>query len=341
MSKVSTKNTKQELVKAYNDLLKQYKALESQGGGAAAAVGDEDEGETDIAGIIAGLGSLRARFGDAARGLQRALTSEATELAELRAGIDTNVRHLAELHGISAGEGTLDELLRSYRETARAGDEALAAQKAALDAALEGRRAAWKKEQGEAALRAKEAKEAAERGRRREAAEYEYEQKQRRAADSDALAQAEKAGAAELAALKEAQAQAMAEREAGIAERERELAELKAKKEGHAAALEAACKRAEEEGRAIARQQAKIAADLLAKENDGKRRVYELKIASLDGAIKKQAAQIEGLSRQLATAIKQAQDLAVKAIEGASNATSFEAIRAIAMEQAKTSAKSK
>ena len=31
----------------------------------------------------------------------------------------------------------------------------------------------------------------------------------------------------------------------------------------------------------------------------------------------------------------------MKAIEGASNATSFEAIRAIAMEQAKTSAKSK
>lgn len=344
MSKVSTKNTKPELVKAYNDLLKQYKALESQSGGAAAVAGGDDGddgGEVDIGGIVQGLVALRARFGDAARTLQQKLTTEATTLGELREGIDDNIRHLAELHGITAADGTLDQLLRSYRDTAKAGDEELAAKRAALDAALEARRAAWKKEQAEQAQRVKEAKEAGERARKREAVEYEYEVKQRRQADADALAQAEKAAAAELAALKEAHAKSVAEREKAVAEREKEYAELRAKKDAHAAALEAASKKAEEEGRGIARQQAKVAADLLAKENDGKRRVQELKVASLETTIKKQVVQIDNLSKQLATAIKQAQDLAVKAIEGASNANSFEAIKSIAMEQAKNSAKGK
>ncbi|MBK8261612.1 MAG: hypothetical protein IPK80_09755 [Nannocystis sp.] len=348
MSKVSTKSTKQELVKAYNDLLKQYKSLESAGGGASVShsggggdSSDDDGDDVDISGIIGGLTALRARFGDAARSLQQQLVAEASALGELRAGIDANTRHLAELHGITADDDTLGQLLRAYRDTAKAGEQEFAAKKAALDVALEARRAAWKKEQAEHSQRLKEAKEAGERARKREAAEYDYELKQRRQADQDALAQADKAAAAELTLLREAHAVAVAEREKSVEGREKEWSELRAKRDAHPAALEAVSKRAEDEGRGIARQQAKTAADLLAKDNDGKRRVYELKIASLDQTIKKQVGQIDNLNKQLATAIKQAQDLAVKAIEGASNSTSFDAIREIAMEQAKFSAKGK
>lgn len=47
------------------------------------------------------------------------------------------------------------------------------------------------------------------------------------------------------------------------------------------------------------------------------------------------------LSKQLSAALKQVQDLAVKAIEGASNIQSFEAFKSLAMEQAKTQTKGK
>lgn len=346
---ISTKSTKQELVKAYKDLQKQYNALEAQvgsgGGGSSHGGGDDDDvgpGEVvDIVGIIHSLRGLRGRFGDAVRTLQQKQSTEATTLGELRSGIDANIRHLAELHGITAGEGTLVELLTSYRETAKAAEEGLSARKKELSAAAEAARLAWKKEQEEHAKAEREAKDALDKAQRREAAEYEYVTKQRREADADAGAQAKKAAEAELAGLREARDKAWAEREKAIAEREAEYAALRAKKDAHPAALESASKKAEDEGRGLARQQAKIAADLLAKENDGKRRVFELKIASLEGQIKKQVAQIDNLSKQLATALKQAQDLAVKAIEGASNATSFNAIREIAMEQAKTGAKNK
>ncbi|MEZ4450139.1 MAG: hypothetical protein R3B09_11735 [Nannocystaceae bacterium] len=344
--KISTKSTKEDLVKAYKELQKQYSALEAQvaagGGGSIGGGGDDDDGEVvDIFSIIRGLGGLRGRFGDAARTLQQKLTTEATSLGELRSGIDANIRHLSELHGITAGEGTFVELLTSYRDTQKAAEEGYGARKKELDAAAEAAKIAWKKEQEEHHKAEKEAKEELDKSQRREAAEYEYVTKQRRQADADAGAQAKKGAEAELVVLREARGKAWAEREKAIAEREAEYAGLKAKKDAHPGALESASKRAEEEGRSIARQQAKITADLLAKENEGKRRVYELKIASLEGTIKKQAAQVDNLSKQLATALKQAQDLAVKAIEGASNATSFNAIREIAMEQAKTSAKGK
>jgi len=152
---------------------------------------------------------------------------------------------------------------------------------------------------------------------------------------------AEKAFEAELVALREAKEAGWAERESAVSEREAEHVELLEKKAAHEAALAAAVKKAEDEGTALARRQAKSAYDLLAKENDGKRRVYELRIGTLEETIQKQAAQIEALSKQLSTALRQAQDLAVKAIEGASNSTSFDAIREIAMEQAKHGGKGK
>ncbi|MEP0868609.1 hypothetical protein NDA01_02215 [Trichocoleus desertorum AS-A10] len=68
---------------------------------------------------------------------------------------------------------------------------------------------------------------------------------------------------------------------------------------------------------------------------EGNKRNYELRIQSL------QETRIHALSQQLSAALKQVQDLAVKAIEGAANVSSFQAMREIAIEQAKTQTKNK
>lgn len=51
--------------------------------------------------------------------------------------------------------------------------------------------------------------------------------------------------------------------------------------------------------------------------------------------IQRQDGHLQTLSKQLDSALKQVQDLAVKAIEGASNVSSFQAVKEIALEQAK------
>jgi chaperonin cofactor prefoldin len=116
---------------------------------------------------------------------------------------------------------------------------------------------------------------------------------------------------------------------------------VKAKVEAYPQELETAVKRAKEEGKGIAHHQAKVKADLAAKDIEGQKRTYELRIQALLDSIQNQDARIESLSQQLADALKQVQDLAVKAIEGASNVTSAQVFREIAIEQAKTQNKNK
>ena len=69
--------------------------------------------------------------------------------------------------------------------------------------------------------------------------------------------------------------------------------------------------------------------------------MYDLRIQSLEQTIQTNEERIQALSKQLAAALKQVQDLAVKAIEGASNIQSYEAFKEIALEQAKTQLKGK
>lgn len=61
----------------------------------------------------------------------------------------------------------------------------------------------------------------------------------------------------------------------------------------------------------------------------------------MEETIKNQEIRRQSLSQQLEASLKQVQDLAVKAIEGTSNRNSFEAMKEIAMEQAKNQQKSK
>ncbi len=349
----TSRSTKTEILKAYNELAKE---LKQQGRGAApaesrssaqpASTTDADEStvnnaSTSIETIIADLKGVRARLGESVGALQQQLLSEATRLQALRSEAEEHTTHLKALHGIEVDDETLRTLVRRYQETSKAADESFAAKKQGFEAELEGKKAAWRKEQDERARAGKEAEDAAVKARKREVDEYGYETERSHKADADALAQTRKSLQAEQDLAKEQHERRWAEREHDVAKREQEYAELKAKAAAAPKELEAAIAKADAEGTGIAKRQAKIAADLQQKTNDGKRRVYELRVAALDETIAKQNEQINELSKQLATALKQAQDLAIKAIDGASNSSSFAAVKEIALEQAKTSQKTK
>lgn len=79
--------------------------------------------------------------------------------------------------------------------------------------------------------------------------------------------------------------------------------------------MDEAVKKAREEASRDVHQDAKVKADLFEKEWQATKVSYELKIQSLEEAIAKQAEQIQNLFSQLQTAMKQAQELALKAFE--------------------------
>lgn len=74
-------------------------------------------------------------------------------------------------------------------------------------------------------------------------------------------------------------------------------------------------KKSREEAIKDTSQKAKIEADLFEKEWEASKQSYELKIKSLEETIQKQTEQIESISAQLQTTLKQSQDLAMRAFD--------------------------
>ncbi len=200
---------------------------------------------------------------------------------------------------------------------------------------------AWFKEQEERKCLVKERNETLNKTRQRDEKEYKYELELQRKLNQDEYDQNKKGLYKEIEEFQQEKDKQWAEREKAIAEREKQYDEAKAKVEAFPKELEAAIKKAKEEGKGIAHHQAKIKADLYAKDVEVQKRLHEQKIQSLDETIRNQEARIQSLSKQLDFALKQVQDLAVKAIEGASNASSFQSLKEITLEQAKTLQKTK
>ncbi|MDC0717463.1 hypothetical protein [Nannocystis bainbridge] len=356
MKTFTSKSTKQEILEGYGELAQELKELKERSAAGkpgrapapeaapsapSAPAAAQESTAVNFDDLTRDLDSIRTRFGDASSTLQQHLLRESGRLEGLRADITGYTEHLKALHAIEVGDDTTRELVRRYLDTQRSADEAFAARKRKVEEELEARKTGWRKQQDERTRSVAEADAAGKLARTREAEEYGYATTRGRTADADALTQEKKRLQAELDGLQEVKTNQWNEREQAIAIREQEYAELKAKAVAYPKELEAATNKAEAEGMAIARRQSKIASDLAQKDFEGRKKVQELKIGELEAASKKQDEQILELSKQLATALKQAQDLAIKAIDGASNSTSFAAVKEIALEQAKTSQKFK
>ena len=97
--------------------------------------------------------------------------------------------------------------------------------------------------------------------------------------------------------------------------------------------------REEESARLRNEAEANAAAEreILIMKNDAeaKKRFGELRVKTLEGTVAHQLAQIAALEKQVTDTKQQVQDIAVKAIEGASGARALSHINRIAMEQAK------
>lgn len=355
VTRVTSSNTKAQILKAYKEALAEIKSKDGEitklqraaksataPAPAKAAAPKAAGTPATVSGIVTNLGSLADNFGNAVNALSATLTAEATRLQDLKTDSAAITQELNDLHNIEEiNDETFGQLINDLQERIEQFEDEQENKRNAFEEELSTMRASWKTEREENTARIKERDDILRKARKREADEFKYDLSLRRKQEQDAQAQLKKGRDAELAEIKEAAQKANDTQEAQLAEREKAATEAADKAEKLTKELETAIKKARDEGNGIARRQAKVKADLLAKEHEGRQRVYDLKISTKEETIAKQAAQIDSLSKQLNNALKQAQDLAVKAIEGAANVNSFEAIREIAMEQAKTPQKGK
>jgi hypothetical protein len=242
--------------------------------------------------------------------LSQQLRGESAKLAEIRLAIDTENTRLKELHDIDAAMLSLKAILEVAAERRAALEDELNQKEAELHGAMERKNEEWKQEQADNESRMKKARE-------REEEEYAYKLSLKRRKEADEYAAQQ---AALQKALEEKRAEAeeeIHERERALGAREAEIRELQARVEHFPQELAAAAKQAEQEARSEAQKQAALDAKMVKMATDAEKNVTALKISGLEDLLKRQHAQIEAMTKQLAAAQAQVQTMAVKAIEGA------------------------
>jgi hypothetical protein len=360
VKKPNEKNTKVEILQAYEELAQEKAALKSQIDQLAKvnnSVAQQQEQPKNVEPKIAmnqpktvqqkmnntieSLVKIQMGFGSAASELSEQLTTQASTLAEIQESVGNEIKQLKELHNLEISEDTLDNLIESYEENSKTYQEEFSQRYEILSQEILEHKNTWEKEQEEYKRTLKERNDNLNKNRQRDAAEYKYDLELQRKLEADEYEQGQKALYKELEELKQEIDKQWAEREKAISEREKQFEEYKAKVEAFPKEKEAAIKKATEEGKGIAYYQAKVKSDLYGKEVEGQKRFYEQRLQSLEQTITNQETRILNLSKQLESALKQVQDLAVKAIEGTSNVNSYQAMKEIALEQAKSQVKNK
>ena len=102
-----------------------------------------------------------------------------------------------------------------------------------------------------------------------------------------------------------------------MAVREGDMKELQARVERFPQEQAAAVKQAEQTIRLDVQKQAALDAKLVKMETEAERNLTAMRIAGLEDLVKRQAIQLDSLTKQLSAAQAQVQAMAVKAIEGA------------------------
>lgn len=355
--KPNERNTKAEILEAFNELVKEKAALKSQVDQLSKekqpVVKEIQTVETKLTMnqtqsvqqkmnyIIESLAKIKLGFGSAVSDLSEKLTTEASQLQEIRSGVATETEQLQSLHNLQVADDILNTLIKTYEDNSKAFEEEFSQKREALEQETSKQYKTWEQEQEEHKLAIKERNGTINKTRQREVTEYQYNLELERKLNTEEYEQNQKRLYNELEEFRQEQEKLWAEREKAIALVEKQFEEYKSKVEAFPKEKETAIKKATEEGKGIAYYQAKIKADLAAKEVEGQKRFYEQRLQSLEQTIQNQEIRIQSLAKQLDSALKQVQDLAVKAIEGASNVNSYQAVREIAIEQAKNQLKNK
>lgn len=352
VDKPSDRNTKSQILSAYDDLLTEHKALEKQlqqlkqKPQSIQAVSSKSEVKEPIitnkmAGAIDTLHKLQLGFGTAINELSEKLTSKAVHLQSLQSSISDELKQLTDLHDLEdIQENTLDSLVQTYTNNAKTFEAERSNRQITLSLEIQDLEQAWEKEKEDHQRSTKERDEDQRKTQKREAQEYDYNLTLQRNLEEAEYEQNQNNLYQQLEEIKQTQQKQWAEREKELAQQEQYFEKLQAQVETIPQDKESAIQQAIKAGQDQANYEANIKADLRNKELEGNKQVCELRIKSLEQTIEKQEEQRQILSKQLDAALKQIQDLAVKAIEGTSNIQSYQAFKDIAIEQAKNPTKS-
>jgi len=331
---ISTKNTKNEILAAYDELMKKVKEKKSD---EPKKVQEQQKQETVVKnaaalineGIVKEVSGLKVSLSSALDKLSENFASEFRKFEELQQAIKIEKQQLEDLYQLSANTDSLAAMLLAQKEkkeqfeqemvTRKAEfEEKIRTEKERFDFEIAEKRAQWKKEQELYAAQTKEALDEKKKSQAREDEEYQYNLKITRKKETDQYEEKKQKLEKELADKKAAFEKEFAERETKIQEAEAELKDLRIKNAAFPAELEKAVTAAAKAVSERLETQFGFEKELKEKETVGELKLKDQIIGTLNAKIKDMEITIKELSQKAITAETSVKDIAIRAIESSS-----------------------
>jgi hypothetical protein len=326
MTQVVVKDSKAKILERFQKILAERRNMESR----VATKEEEAEKQENqrvveaasqytADSIVRGLADLQLEFGSAIEGLSGRLTTETSKLDELKRAIATQTEQLQELQQTRVVADALDILTQEHQENLQLLQQKDTSDREALEKEITSTRKVWQREQEEYDAVLSESSELVSRERQRQEEDYQYDTERSRKIATDEYEETKRQIEREIQETNQAKEKQWTERERTLSANQALFEEYNKKVESFPNQIEEAIKKAREEGIKEADREAKVKADLFEKEWESTKQGYELQIQSLETKIQKQTEQIAEISTQLQAAMRQSQDLAMRAFESSSN----------------------
>jgi hypothetical protein len=343
--KLSDKSTKQEMLDAYQLLAKQ---LEEKRAAELAPERRIEEKKTEEAlkvaagiapeGIDREIGALKADIGKLLADISDRLAEESARFRNIQTAVQSKQRELQELYGIEKTAVSLAALIEAQNVKRAEFEAQIARDREELRTEMEFLRGEWETEKKSHDAEIKERDGSEKKSRDREREDFYYNFKREQQAIKDKLTDEKITLEKEIKLKRETADKELVEREKAIAEREKELLDLRNKAAAFPKELENAVSQAIKEIGDRLKLEAKNREDLLRKEAEGERNVLTAKNESLEKTNKDLIAANGKLSQQLEAAYQKVQDIAEKTVDGISQSKSLADLQKLLVEQSRKNA---
>jgi hypothetical protein len=334
MAKVISSRAKRPKAEVDKDLLKLINEAEGQNETSSPKIDElsrlreaeirQAVAEITVEDVVKRISGLGLEITKSLSQLSERLVAEVEKLQNVREAVSMETRELERLHKIDIAATALDQLLVDYGK-----------QKGDLEADISCQREAWTKEEVERECQKKELEDNLKKQRQRETDEYEYRKSLERKKAQDKYDEEMRLVEKNNKERQEALEKGWQQREGAIKEKEEEWVQMKREVEGFPERLKKETDAAATTATRAAEQKLEYQTLLIQKDGQAEKRFADIQIKSLEGALERQATEIEMLRKQVEEAKLQVQDIAIKAIEGASGAKALTDVKQVLLDQAK------
>lgn len=285
--------------------------------------------------VIDGIARMKKTMARVLDELSTAMVNETQQLGDIRKLVVKEKQDLSELKDKALVQIAIETLIEEFEEKKNSLEQDHLEAKNKLESEIDLQRRQWKEEKDLQKKQAQEWELEIKKARDRDEESYQYLLKQTRQKDEDEINTKRAAFECELKEKRESFAKELLERENEIKATENELKVLRHHHAEHNKELEMEKEKVRKEVTDKLTTQFTHELALLKQAKAASEESYYSRVKALEEYIVKQDKQIDLLNQKFDMASAKVQEIAAKAIEGASNAGALGTLNRIAIEQAK------